>query len=127
MAHEMAGFPPDSPGPLGGNPWGGWGSENGYSMRLIFFGEKPGIAIGHGENPTDTLLFVGPVTLNYSGSSSLLLHFVRVVNSSKEKSEHETEHQDQSLKEDLWFEKLRRSARVIHYRFAEVIQIKNGV
>lgn len=61
-------------------PWGTWAAEDGYSMRLVFFGNRPGIQIGLGENATDNLLFKG--IANVPGTEDKALFFVRTVNPS---------------------------------------------
>ena len=85
------------------SPWGSWLVGSGYSIRLIFFGEKPGTEIGLGDKlgdkPVDKLLFVGldsvPGYKNVRG-----LHFVRTVDPSKKEW---NEYLDKGFTEDTWF------------------------
>ena len=57
MLDEVITYSPDTPGaPTGA--FGSLGVEDGYSQRVIFFGEEPGAQIGLGKEPKDTLLFV---------------------------------------------------------------------
>jgi len=61
VAHELITFDANSfDAPSRGGGWGGWGSyrtEDGYSLRISFFGEKPGVVMAMGEEPKDHLLF----------------------------------------------------------------------
>lgn len=59
--HQVVTYSPDTPGAPSG-AWGSWGQEDGYSMQLIFFGERPGTQIGElvgdDEEPLDSLTLV---------------------------------------------------------------------
>ncbi len=77
MAHLVITYDP-SVAPIGG-AWGGWGQGDGYSMRLLFFGDRPGSRIGMGEEPTDMLLFDGLDSNVESYAGQALLHFIRSV------------------------------------------------
>jgi hypothetical protein len=106
MANEIVTFPPDSPGAPGmGGPWGGWGAEDGYSMRLVFFADKPGIAIGFGEHAKDMTAFVGAESCN----GIPCLHFVRTVEAGKadDRVPHSAaaDYLDRGFTEDRWFAK----------------------
>jgi hypothetical protein len=72
-------YPPDRLGTPGGS-WGGWGAEDGFSMRRLFFGDSPGTEIGMGEKPIDKLLFVGLREVPDKGVFPSL-HFSRKVDS----------------------------------------------
>ena len=97
IATEVAIYPPETPGAPSG-PWGSWLRSDGYSMRIIFFGEKPGIAIGIGKESFDRLLFLGP--------EGERLHFRRIIEKSKEKEiSPEESLLDKPFTEDMWFEK----------------------
>lgn len=103
MAHEVVTYPPDtSPCGLGG-PWGSWGQEEGYSMKLVFFADKPGIQIGLGKDPIDTLLFTGIDTQVPQYEGTPCLHFVREVKSSEKKQGEDRSHLDKGFSEDTWF------------------------
>lgn len=75
MAELVQTFPSDSPGSLSGGSWGSW-APDGWSTRPFFFGEKPGIGIGFGEDPTERLYFMESI-----GDDILL--FARNVEESK--------------------------------------------
>ncbi len=85
-------------------PWGSYGSEPGYSTRIIFFGEKPGTCMSLGSESEDKTLFIGPE--KYKGIQSL--HFKRMVahkpnlNKSVKKSETEN-YFESSFTEDAWY------------------------
>jgi len=94
---------PDSPGAPSGGEWGSYGQEPGYCMRLAFFGDKPGTAIGLSDE-NDDLLFVGPET--YPDADTL--HFRRIVGAAKPRqddSDHRGDLLDRGFTEDLWFAK----------------------
>lgn len=104
MAHEVITYPPHSPGAPTGS-WGTWGVEDGYSMRILFFGKSPGTEISMGENAIDSLLFTGvervPGTRNING-----LHFVRTVKASqKDEKDEKLSILDRAFSEDVWFVK----------------------
>lgn len=90
-----------------GGLWGGWDQEDGYSMRMFFFGEKPGIQIGLGKEPNDKLLFVG-----LEGNK---LHFIRTVDASKRESDVDREASllDKGFIEETWFEKGKGLVRLV--------------
>jgi hypothetical protein len=57
--------------------WGSWGAD-GQSMRMYFFGEKPGVGIGIGEDSGDILAF--------DGIENECMIFTRIVDEQKTKS-----------------------------------------
>jgi len=59
--------------------WRGGSSHEGYSVRLIFFGAKPGTLIGVGQNPSDLLLFKQLDTGVGARHGAPAMHFVRTV------------------------------------------------
>jgi len=77
MCHEVVTYSSDTPGSPQAGAWGNWGAEEGFSMRILFFGERPDTQVGMGKDSKDKLLFDGikPVP----GSSDSGLHFVRTV------------------------------------------------
>ncbi|MFA5009588.1 MAG: hypothetical protein WC534_03395 [Candidatus Paceibacterota bacterium] len=79
------------------NPWGGWGQEDGHSLRIIFFAEKPGVAISTGTN-TDSTLF-DSVDYNVPGyQGAPCLHFIREVKADENPSE-----LGKFFTEDMWY------------------------
>jgi hypothetical protein len=104
MAHEVITYSPDTPGAPIGGLWGGWGQEDGYSMRLVFFADKPGIQIGLGREPVDTLLFDGIDTQVPSYEGTPCLHFVRQVEPSKPNDEERLmDSRKIAFTEHIWF------------------------
>ena len=99
MVTEVVTYPSDSPGAPSGS-WGMWGQEEGAALRVFFFGERPGIAIGVGKDSPDKLLFDGP-----EGSQ---LHFVREVEADED-GEH---YLSSGFTEDMWFEEGRGLVRL---------------
>lgn len=98
---EIVTYSPDTIG-APTSSWGSWGQEDGYSMALLFFGEKPGISIGMAESP-DTLLFVGVDTQVPQYEGTPLLHFRRIVESSEKEKGEEHGYLDKGFTEDRWF------------------------
>lgn len=78
-AYQIVGYPPDSPG-APTSAWGNWGSDPGTSMRVVFFGSKPGIQIGL-TNSEDAILFDG--LIKSSEYSDPVLKFIRTVTITK--------------------------------------------
>lgn len=105
MSHEVVTYSPDTPGAPTGGLWGGWGQEDGYSIRLIFFADKTGIQIGLGSDPTDKLLFEGIDTQVQYDEGTPCLHFVRQVESAKNNTEEAPGDLNQAFTEHLWFAK----------------------
>jgi len=104
MAHEVVTYSPDTPGaPTGA--WGSWGQKEGYSMRLVFFAEKPGIEIGMGKEPRDTLLFTGVDTQVPQYEGIPLLHFLRTVQPAQKEEGETMSYLDKGFTEDTWFAK----------------------
>lgn len=104
MAHLVVTYDPMSTpvAPTGG-PWGVWGQGDGYSMRLLFFGDRPGIQIGIGKEPTDDLLFDGPDANVEGYAGQVLLHFIRSVEGTKgEESQSEL---GRAFTEEMWYAK----------------------
>lgn len=73
-------------------------SEDGESMRLLGFAGAPNVSIGLGENPVDTLLYLGVDSSVVGYEGLLLLHYKRQVVASGESSELE-----KTFTEDVWF------------------------
>lgn len=106
MGNEIVTYPADSPGAPGmGGPWGGWGQEDGYSMRLVFFGDKPGIAIGLGAEAKDMIAFEGAESCD----GVPCLHFVRTVPDEKDDvkapKSPSSDYLGRGFTEDCWFAK----------------------
>lgn len=92
---------PDSPHT---SSWGGWGAKPGYSMSVKFFGSKPNIAIGVGEDSQEHLLFVGPERFR----DSTALHFRRIVGKADRSGDErlrgiEPNYFDKPFTEDVWY------------------------
>ncbi len=104
MAQQVVTFAPDTLGAPTGT-WGSWGQEKGYSIRLLLFGEEPGIGIGF-ENSPDILYFNGIETDVPDYREIPCLHFQRVVNLKKLGDEDETGYTlNKDFTEDTWFAK----------------------
>lgn len=84
---------------LASNPWGNLGRKDGFCMRLIFFGDEPGLSIGLGSDPKDRLIFKG--FENVPTTNEAALHFRREVDA----SENASEDLDRAFTEDTWFVK----------------------
>jgi len=113
MVNEIRVYPSDTPGAPMTGAWGRWSAENGYSIRVIFFGEQPNTAIGLGEEPKDVLLF--------QGLEGKKLHFTRQVDMSEPKNssyDSSDEMFNQDFTEDVWYERGK--------GLVALIQIKNG-
>lgn len=85
------------------DPWGGWGQEEGYSMRILYFGGKPGTAIGLGTKPKERLLFKGVDTQVPDNEGAELLHFLRKVEPAEKKEGEDQNDIDKGFSEDMWF------------------------
>ena len=81
-AHRVETWDYDSPG-APSSSWGGWGADDGYTMPLVFFAEKPGTKISIGDKSPDSLLFIGMDTSPLGNSNCL--HFQRKVASADKK------------------------------------------
>ncbi|MEI6627521.1 MAG: hypothetical protein WCL61_02915 [bacterium] len=77
--NEIVTYPPNLHSLGGGGPWGDWNAEDGFSMRLILFGEKPGTQISStsGSDSKDHLIFIG--VKNVPGLNVPGLCFLRIV------------------------------------------------
>jgi hypothetical protein len=115
MARQVVIFSSDSPGAPGG-PWGTWGGasgEGGYTLRAIFFGDKPGVEVGMGREPKDTLEFKG-VESGVPGSSGIqCLHFIRRVKPAKREPGKKSDYLDKGFSEDIWYAKQRGLVRLV--------------
>lgn len=101
MAEQVVTYPPDTPG-APHNAWGGWGQENGWSHRLVFYGGEPGSSINLKDSP-DEISFIG-VDTNVPGFERVSsLHFQRKVNLEQEGKESSI--LKKNLTEDTWFVK----------------------
>ncbi len=80
MVNLVMTYPPDAIGAPTGS-FGAWGQKNGNAVRLIFFGEKPGIQISRAGSP-DQLLFEG--LDDVVGEETNCLRFLRTVEASEE-------------------------------------------
>jgi hypothetical protein len=100
MINQVITYSPNSMGAPSG-PWGSWGQKDGYSLRLLFFADKPGIEISRSGDP-DALLFEG-VDNSLPGYSNCL-KFTRTVKESEPTSREATS-LDKSFTETTWFAK----------------------
>ena len=98
MAHEVVTLDPSSAGAPRRNQWGTWGSEDGFTMKIYFFGASPGTQISLGE--TDSLLFNGIAQV--PGQSKKGLHFTRKVRAPKDA---DGSILSKAFTEDVWFVK----------------------
>lgn len=98
---QIVTYPPDSPGAPSGRPWGTWGAENGYEMRMIYFGKPPGTAISMGGESKDATLFIGPEQVSVGRFSGLALHFKRQV--AADSSSVRDSELGQAFTEDMWY------------------------
>lgn len=99
MVNLVATYPPDSPGAPTG-PFGTWGQEDGSAIRLIFFGDKPGIQISLVDSP-DQLLFEGLEAAD--GEEIECLTFLRTVEASEDMAGPQTTPLDKGFTEQMWF------------------------
>lgn len=100
MCREVVVYPPEKS--MRSGPWGSWGGEDGYSVRLVFFGDKPGIQIGFGEKPKDELLFEGIKSV--PGLNARGLHFLRTVKPAERKDgDKGSGYLDKGFEEDTYF------------------------
>jgi hypothetical protein len=83
--------------------WGGWGQESGYALRFIFFGSKPGIAMGFGDNPGDQLYFAGSTLSPQLRFPGLALHFQRWVAADTSGAHGEGGTLTDAFTEDVWY------------------------
>lgn len=116
MAHEVITHSVDSSGAPRGDPWGGWGGKDGYSMRISFFARKPGTAISMGkrkdsEEASDRLLFTG-IEKVPEEDGAVGLHFVRTVAAQEEEKtkvpgfpDEKSGNIGKGFTEDSWFVK----------------------
>lgn len=74
FVHEVVTYSSSDGPPMGS--WGDWGHGDGYSMRVILFGERPGIAISQSKS-AEQLLFKG--VERYKGWQCL--RFTRIIES----------------------------------------------
>ena len=112
MAHLVVTHDANGPGaPSGSGPWSSWGSEDGYSMRLIFFGSAPGTRISMGSKPKDMLLFAGVEGTIEGGVD--VLRFMRTVLPSDDPID---ELLGEGFSEETWFEKDRGLVRLVQTR-----------
>jgi len=101
IIQQVCMYPPDTPGAPGG-PWGSLGIEDGYSVRIILFGEEPGIGVSFEDSP-DMLYFVG-IDKDVPGySDTICLHFKREVKLSEDDGSGAV--LDKDFTEDTWFAK----------------------
>lgn len=90
--------PFDAPG---GGSWGSWNAD-GYSNRLIFFGDRPGLGLGQviGDSSAEALVFIGP--------EAGMLHFRRVIDPDKADTDLADGSSDPfktRFTEDMWYER----------------------
>lgn len=95
---------PDTSTIVGGS-WGSWGQEEGYSLRVVFFGEAPGTRIGIGEKSKDNLLFTGVDTEVPEYEGTPLIHFVRTVEPAEKEEGEDRSYHEKGFSEDMWFAK----------------------
>lgn len=112
MAHLVTTYDPRSaPGGSRGGAWGRWGQEEGYSMRLIFFGDQPGTQIGMGNEPADKLLFEGIDTNAEGYAGQPLLRFIRSVEGSRDDQSDRI--LDRAFTEEMWYAKGKGLVRLV--------------
>ncbi len=101
--HEVVTFSPYTPGAPSGS-YGSYSSDEGFSMNILYFGEKPGISIGLGDSPIDTLTYIGEETVPGTGHTGLI--FLRLVESQDKKQfgEHDVSPLSKTFTEEKWFE-----------------------
>jgi hypothetical protein len=101
MVDQVTTYSPDSAGSPTGS-WGGWGQKDGYSLRVIFFADKPGTEIGLAEDP-DSLMFEGTDSSLPECKDYVCLKFVRYVKESDTTGEKSS--LDKAFTETSWFAK----------------------
>lgn len=113
---------PDEPDAPNHGGWGQGPTEPGYSLRVFFFGGRPGTGIGLGKQPNDELIYLGMSAVPGS-SGEQGLHFMRRVNPAKPQpgeqhpaSDSESDILNQGFTEDVWFERGRGLVRMIQRR-----------
>lgn len=84
-------------------PWGRWGLEDGYSVHLWLFGDRPGTGIGFGTNPQDRLFFLGVVGGHPQLRDGPFLRFLRQVDDEKSESPAERSYLSNGFTEETWF------------------------
>jgi len=112
MTHRVVTYSSDTPG----SPNYGYGTEDGYSMGIVFFLRKPGIRISMGRSEkkesVDSLLFVDIEPI--PGTRTPGFHFLRRVLPSEKEGKTEKESADKEdgdagnlgkgFTEDTWFD-----------------------
>ena len=74
-------------------------TDDGFAQQLLFFEQKPGVSIGFGDKPVDTLTYVGVEQSAPGYTSGPILHFRREVKDSDKKESV----LDSGFTEDMWF------------------------
>ena len=98
-ALEVITYSPNHPGAPRMDPWGSWGvGDDGHSLRPLFFADRPGIAIGLGENPPDMLAFEGIDSTKAPQWGNNVLHFVRHVKEAESPGELSS-----GFEEHMWY------------------------
>lgn len=93
--------PARTPGAPSGGPWGTYGQEKGYAMRILLFGGEPMTELSFSKK-NDALLFVGPELVG----NTQTLHYRRSVKESKPpEGISNAEVFDAAFNEDLWYVK----------------------
>jgi hypothetical protein len=98
----------DSPSAPSSGGFGRWGQGDGSAMRLLFFGDRPGIGIGLKDSP-DKLLFRGvrANVENFDGNECL--YFTRTVDAAKSDRDDLPQRADgadrlsRAFREEMWF------------------------
>lgn len=105
-----------------GNPWGGYGSEPGYAMRVVFFGSKPNVAIGL-SGSGDRLYFID--FENFQGKDAL--HFQRQVEADTLRLNSESNLASNRLSsaftEDVWYIKGQGLSKLIQKVNSEITMV----
>lgn len=96
-------YAPRTDGLGGGGPWGGWGQVDGYSLRHLLFGERPGTGIGFGDEPRDRLVFLGVERTHPQLQGGPFLHFERQVGAEERDSGLQASYLDHGFTEDTWY------------------------
>ncbi len=100
ICHEVITHSPDSIGAPRGGMWGTWGAEDGYSLGILFFGDKPGIGISTGGGK-DKIFFIGFSPIPESKKSGL--YFVRKVEPNVKERNSEASFLNKGFEEHLYF------------------------
>jgi hypothetical protein len=93
IVHEVVTYSPFGRGA----PSGFIGSGEGFSLRLAFFLNRPGISIGIGKEPVEKLAFLGV-------DSSLRLHFLRHAEAKEPDPGETADAIDSAYQEDMYYE-----------------------